>query len=164
MIEWRAIPSLPGHFASSDGQVRREGDKIRKPQMARSGYYYLGFVVDGKHFKRTVHSIIAETFIGPRPFPEAQVRHLDGVRVHNAADNLIYGTALENAVDREDHGHTCRGERNGRAVLIDEDVAFIRLLYSGKAASQRELAALFQISKTQVHHIVTHKQRQMEAA
>jgi len=41
---------------------------------------------------------MALTFIGPRP-PGAEVRHLDDDKTHNNAENIAYGTRMENTAD-----------------------------------------------------------------
>lgn len=45
--------------------------------------------------------------------PRQEVRHLDGDKRNTAPSNLVWGTARENAADRERHGRTARGLRNG---------------------------------------------------
>jgi hypothetical protein len=58
-------------------------------------------VVDGDH--RTVHSLMAEAFIGPRPDGQ-EVRHLNGQPADNRIENLTYGSKSENAYDSIEHG------------------------------------------------------------
>ena len=164
MTEWRAIPSAPHYLVSSDGQVRHhQSDKPRKFSTTPRGYKLVNFWNEGKLRVKTVHSLIAETFHGPRP-DGCEVRHLDGNPANNHASNLAYGTKVENAADRERHGNTMRGQRNGNAKIADTDVECIRLLYAGGKASQYELAALFRTSQAQVHNIVRNKQRIGRAA
>lgn len=159
MSEWRAIPSVPNYLASSDGQIRHvNSENCRRLQPSGRGYFYVNFWRAKRLCIAAVHSLVAEAFHGPRPAGQ-EVRHLDGNRTNNAAVNLAYGTKVENAADRERHGNTARGEKNGNAILSNADVDFIRLLYAGKKASQYELAALFKTSQAQVHNIVTNKQR-----
>jgi len=47
-----------------------------------------------------VHRLVLLAFIGPS---DLQVRHLDGNPTNNNLSNLLYGTAKENAEDREFH-------------------------------------------------------------
>lgn len=157
MIEWRAIPSIPAYLVSNHGQVRhRFSCDPRKQQGDR--YLWVSFRGDGKNFVRTVHSLVAEAFLGPRP-DGFQVRHLDGDRHNNHATNLAYGTAKENALDREWHGNTARGERNGNVKLADDKVVSLRNEYEDGAGTQRQLARRYGISQAQVWNIVNHKQR-----
>lgn len=164
IVEWRDVPSIPGYMVSNDGQIKhRFHDAPRKLQRGSHGYFWCGFRRDNKNFVRTVHALVAEAFIGPRP-DGAQVRHLDGDKSNNCAFNLAYGTAKENALDREWHGNTCRGERNGNASLSDDDVEEIRRLYEQTGRSQYDLAREFKISQAQVNNILLHKQRKRRAA
>ena len=70
------------------------------------------------------HRLLLLTFVGPPPFPGAQVRHLDGNPMNNALDNLAWGTAKENAADRDRHGTTNRRPTNYK--LSREAVAEIK--------------------------------------
>lgn len=162
MIEWRTIPTLPHYLVSSEGQIRhKDKDALRRFGEQR-GYLWCTFVKDGKRILRTVHSLVAEAFLGPRP-DGYQVRHLDGNRSNNRVENLCYGSALENAQDRERHGTTARGERGGNARLSDAGAILIRELYAETDATQYELASRFKISQAQVNNIILGKQRRRAA-
>lgn len=52
---------------------------------------------------RTVHSLVAAAFYGPRP-EGMETRHLDGNPANNRVENLRYGTQSENNLDRVSHG------------------------------------------------------------
>lgn len=54
--------------------------------------------------KMLIHTAVCAAFHGPKPSPDHQVRHLNGNRSDNRADNLAWGTAAENASDRARHG------------------------------------------------------------
>lgn len=100
---WKKVPSLNGEFeASSDGCIRRAKFKgepyiglIIKPRIGKHGYQQVAITVGGKRRWLTVHKIIAETFIGPRP-PGMHIDHVDGNKTNNAASNLEYVTPEEN--------------------------------------------------------------------
>lgn len=162
MPEWRPIPSIPGYLVSDQGEVRHEFRNVRKLRANAAGYLVCTFRRDGKNILRTVHTLVAEAFVGPRP-AGAQVRHLDGDKANNRPYNLVYGTALENALDREFHGTTARGDRSGTMKLPDADVAMLRLIYATQKINQYQLAALFNISQAQVNNIVLNKQRKRAA-
>lgn len=159
MTEWRAVPGTK-YLASSDGQIRHMSSGQPRKTSVSGRYLYVTLRHKRKHSIMTVHSMVAAAFHGPRP-EGSQVRHLDGKSHNNVPDNLAYGTGVENAADREKHGNTCRGQKNGNSILSDQDAEFIRILYERKCANQYELAALFGASQAQVHNIVRGKQRRV---
>lgn len=82
------------YFASSDGDIYR----VRKimPRMNRSGYMVAHLRdADGRMHPKTIHSAIAEAFIGERP-EGLVINHIDGDKTNNSADNLEYTTQSEN--------------------------------------------------------------------
>jgi hypothetical protein len=105
--EWRPIPGYAGYFASTEGRIGSDlkgRGSIRVLKGGRRGKYR-GLVLcsNGRRESRSFHSLVAETFHGPRP-PVLQVRHLDGNSLNNHPSNLRYGTAAENGLDRVEHG------------------------------------------------------------
>lgn len=61
-------------------------------QGIRSGYPYVNLCVDDKRKKRTVHSLVAEAFLGEGD----EVNHKDGNKLNNHVDNLEWCTRAEN--------------------------------------------------------------------
>lgn len=104
---WRPIPSCPGYFADTAGRIlsRRRGGPRLLTQIAnpRSGYLQVGLFLDRRLVTRTVHTLVAEAFYGPRP-PGLVVRHLDGDELNVEAANLAYGTTSQNVLDEVRHG------------------------------------------------------------
>jgi DNA-binding NarL/FixJ family response regulator len=99
-----------------------------------------------------VHRLIAETFLGEPPTPSHQVCHSNGQQTDNRVQNLRWGTAAENAHDREKHGNTPRGRRNGNVKLTaDQVIAIKEHLASGR--SQRSIAAEFAVSQGTISYI-----------
>lgn len=88
-----------------------------------------------------VHHLVLIAFGFERP-PGAEVRHLDSNKLNNALVNLCWGTPAENYRDREGNGTLNDGERNGRAVLTEDQVREIRSM----TATNRALAIRFGVS------------------
>jgi hypothetical protein len=134
-MEWRTIPGFPDYEVSSDGQVKRiAADKsgrfaghIMSQCLSTKGCYRIVSLRDrcGKRSTRTVHSLVAVAFHGPYP-PGKEVRHEDGIGMHNHAANLLYGTRKENAEDRIRHGNSRRGPLARDAKLSWDAVRRIR--------------------------------------
>lgn len=111
-MDLKAHPTLPGVFVTPDGRVFQE----LFPAKGQGGYHH---IKTGKtHVRR--HTVVAETYIGPRPFPGAHVRHLDGDPGNDVPGNLAWGTAKQNGQDTIAHGRSTRGQRNARAILTRE--------------------------------------------
>ena len=113
---WKPYPDFPEHYAVSNrGRVRRNRTgRILKPARNTNGYWMVVMCVNGKSHPRTVHRVVAETFLGPRPEMfrspwsdvtiRAVVSHVDGCPDNNAADNLCYETQAAN-IHRAQHQH-----------------------------------------------------------
>jgi hypothetical protein len=108
---------------------------VLKLSRHKAGYPILSLVINGKWVTRTVHSLLAEAFIGTRPEGQ-QIRHLDGNHENCTRPNLEYGTVAMNQADRLRHGTSNRGQRNGQAILTPEQVREIRSAPKGKHVCQ----------------------------
>ena len=118
MTYWRSVVGHSGYEVSSDGQVRsveravvhkdgrvrRFKGKLLSPGIASNGY---PTVAIGKHNSRTVHSLVAEAFIGPCP-EGMEVLHADDDRTNPRLENLSYGTRSRNLRDAYARGRRCR--------------------------------------------------------
>ncbi|WP_180965600.1 NUMOD4 motif-containing HNH endonuclease [Corynebacterium xerosis] len=116
---WRPIPGWEGRYeASTCGRIRnvprriimRNGipktirPRILTPQR-KDKYGHLTLNLsrgDGRSNNRMVHTLVAATFIGPRP-DGMQIRHLNGDPTDNRPENLAYGTHAENMRDMVHH-------------------------------------------------------------
>jgi len=116
-LDMRPVASAPDHFATEEGRIlscARAGVlRERRPCPGPRGYLHLVVTRGGRMVGHPVHRMVAEAFHGPRPSPAHEVRHLDGDRANNRPSNLAWGTRQENAADRDLHGTTARGRRNG---------------------------------------------------
>ena len=92
----------------------------------KNGYVYIGFTRFSK--KKTVHSLVLETFIGKK-LKGMEVRHLDGNKENNKLENLCWGNRSENMADRVLHGTSNRGQRQPLCKLNVQKVKLARLLY-----------------------------------
>lgn len=79
------------------------------------------------HLRRSVHSLVAAAFLGPRP-NGLHVLHRNDDKEDNSATNLYYGTNADNGKDRAKNGKSSKGEERHNATLKAEDVRIIREL------------------------------------
>ena len=97
--DWARVRSLP----RTDSLGRYWPGKVLKTPTGAQGYPEVRLSANGIAKTRTVHPLVLEAFVGPRPEGQ-ETRHLDGVRTHGALRNLTYGTRSENTLDQVRHG------------------------------------------------------------
>jgi hypothetical protein len=107
----------PGYTVLEDGTILGKKGMPLKLGTDRYGYSQFSVRVNGKRKTFTAHKAVCEAFHGPKPFPEAQVRHINGVKSDNRASNLRWGTPLENTEDKRLHG-VARGAAHEGAGTI----------------------------------------------
>ena len=156
------IPSAPGYEAAFDGTIwsvdsnwRGYGARPMTPRLHNDGYPAVRVRVAGQEVRRTVHSLVAEAWIGPRPAGH-QVRHMDGSPENSAPWNLRYGTASDNARDAVIHRTKPQGHTHHKSKLSAEDVVDVR---SRRAQGEtfQSIADRHGVSKKAVMNVVSGK-------
>jgi hypothetical protein len=106
------IPNFEDYAVTQNGDVYRVSysDKGNcgkhtlphklKPKLDRYGYYKVVLSINRKLFYRTVHRLVAQTFI-PNPDNLPAVNHIDGDKTNNNVGNLEWVTNRENTL----HAH-----------------------------------------------------------
>ncbi len=154
--EWRPIPNYEAFYeVSNQGNVRSMARTVRmksklggwfvRPissrvlaqQSLRAGYLIVHLSVGGKRIPKTVHSLVAAAFIGPRP-PKADVAHNDGNPANNTPSNLRYATRTENHADKKRHGTAAVGSKIRQAKLTEKVIPAVRAL---KGSTTADVAA-----------------------
>ena len=144
---WRPVVGLENFFEVSDmGRVRSTERSVRfvdkrgherfrvklskaiAPQKINSGYLVAHMNADGNAYAKTIHSLVAAAFIGPRP-KGFDVCHENGDRLDNRAVNLRYDTRTNNHLDRIAHGTIYDGATMAKLSLVA--VRLIRELNDG---------------------------------
>jgi hypothetical protein len=168
MARPKSIPSAPGYFIDRDGEVYNHRGRRLAQQVTAKGYCRVHLQINGETKSKSVHSLVAEVFIGPKP-KGLQIRHLDGNKCNNKPNNLAYGTAKENEDDKISHGtkavgnrngmHTkpearARGSSHGRTSLRDDEVRQIKeSLLENTRGIAAALAKKFGVSPTTISNI-----------
>ena len=150
---------FPGVEVSTLGRLRnaKTGALLKATPNSRR-YPSVVRHVDGRVVSRTLHRMVLEAFVGPRP-EGLECRHLNGDRSDARLSNLQWGTHAENMQDRERHGMGGRrdGQHNGRAVVRLGQVDRIRAWWKC-GVNQLIIAERFGISRSQVQNIVHRRQ------
>lgn len=115
--------TLDGYEVTRDGRVYSVSSNWRgmgRREMHQSpnddGYPSVRLVLNGRRKHLSVHVLVAQEFLPPRPSPKHEVRHLDGNKLNANANNLAWGTRKENADDRERHGRTSKGKSHSESI------------------------------------------------
>lgn len=147
----RITPEFPSLVISDTGEVWGPSGKRLTAFPDKDGYPRFNTYQGGRWTQHSVHTAVCTAYHGPRPDGQ-QVRHKDGNPANNRAENLCWGTQLENEEDKRKHGRTARGESHGMARLTGDDVLEIRA-YPKFHGYREALSQRYGISPTQVSHI-----------
>lgn len=154
--KWLPIAETGGLYEVSDqGRVCKikTGRRILLKINFSGPYGKIGLYPPGvTGITRQVHRLVCEAFHGkPKDFDV--VRHLNGNRYDNRAENLAWGTPTENYQDAVTHG-THKGSNNGRSKLTEDQVAAIKnILGSHPNLSRNMLAKALNVTRTTIGHI-----------
>ena len=126
--EFRKIPSLQFLY-----EINASGRTVRNVKSKRSicqrrthrGYWLITGSIKGKRFNRTVHSLVAECWLGEKP-SGYEIDHIDKNKDNNGFRNLRYVTHSENNLNRNMPWK--------RPVMIKKDNVSIRFDTSKKCA------------------------------
>lgn len=164
-VTFKDIPGFPGYRVGDDGTVwsclnsrwgvNPDRWKALKPGKDTKGYLFVNLFLGKVAHHRSVHRLVLEAFVGPRPEGQ-ETRHLNGIRTDNRPENLCWDTHTENIADKVAHGTDPKGVRHGMAKLDDGKVREIRAM-SADGYTQREIGERFGVSQSNVHLVVHRK-------
>jgi hypothetical protein len=166
--EWRAVVGFEGQYeVSSLGRVRsidryqtyesvRGGKAVAvtrflKGKLLRPGWTGSHLTVAiGKGNSQTVHHLMLEAFVGPRP-PGHEGCHYDDDGRRNVLENLSWGTRSKNLHDAIRNGRQKVGTAKKNAKLSDEKVRDIRALLC--TATDYQISKIFGVSDATIRQV-----------
>ena len=97
MVLWKPIKGLERYYlVSSSGQIwSLRTNKILKPKIDKYGYKAVCLSVKGKVYHRTIHRLVAQTFI-PNPLNLPTVNHINEIKTDNRVENLEWLSVIDN--------------------------------------------------------------------
>jgi HNH endonuclease/NUMOD4 motif-containing protein len=162
--EWRIIPSFPEYEASSLGRIRRRArgastrpGRILQTPPARTGYLKAPLSIRGCAVHKTVHFLVADAFLGPRPAGH-HINHKDFDKANCRPQNLEYVTREQNEEHARRNGRKADSWRDILSLesptrkLEAAQVIAIRLMRSS-GTSEAELSTTYHVSKSQIGRI-----------
>lgn len=165
--KWKPVFGFEGFYeVSSIGRVKTIARSVwftskkggRFQRLKRAKFVYVGD--NGHGYKlvwlnknnvttvRTVHSLVAVTFIGPYPNKQ-EVSHKNGIRSDNRLENLEYKTRAANHRDKIKHGTFYLGAT--QAKLRISEIPKIRRLKGKKSAG--EVGLLFGVGSEAIRRV-----------
>jgi len=106
---------------------------------------------------KRVHRLVAQSFID-NPNNKPFINHKDGNKSNNKIENLEWCTAKENTQHAYETGLlNNKGEHCITSKLTKNDVVKIRKIYKDGGVTQKQIAKIWGVSRSQIGFIVTKK-------
>lgn len=163
MIEkWKQIIGFEGLYDVSNlGRIKsfvrsKVLGEVLSPVTNSIGYLGVTLCQNGYQYRRAVHRIVLEAFVGPCP-NGMEGCHNDDDKTNNNLFNLRWDTHQNNVQDRRINGGFSLGSHHGRAKLTEVKVEKIKQLFQLGRYQQKEIAALFGVSRSTINYIVRGK-------
>jgi len=164
----KEIPVAPNddYRAGSDGQIYsrfkykgwgksiyQDWYPLKSWPDSKGWYRHVTISHNNIRITKSVHTLVCMAFHGMRPFPSAQVRHLDGDDQNSKPDNLAWGTCIENWTDRRTKKQRNEGEANSNSKLTDFERCALRWAINKGLCSQRQAARIMGMSQSSMRRI-----------
>ena len=119
---YRPVVGFEGLYeVSNQGRVRKTDGKQLK--LTLDPRYWTATLFSPRQ-KRSVHSLVAEAFLGPRP-DGMVVRHGPNGPLDNSVENLSYGTQRQNIHDKSRDGTWQIADTAAHRILTSDQVKVI---------------------------------------
>lgn len=102
MEVWAEVIGFKGYYVSNTGMLkscRKRNECIMTPQYSKDGYMCNNLWDGILYHKKSIHRIVAETFI-PNPENLPEVDHIDRDKSNNNVSNLRWVSMSQNRINR----------------------------------------------------------------
>ena len=142
---WCDVKSFPNYEVSNLGNIRnRKTNKALKPYLTNRGYLTVGFWMDGKKKRVSIHRLVAQAFL-QNPDNLTEVNHINGCKTDNNLNNLEWISGSANIF----HAYQT-GLRNAKLTSSDKE-KILQLLQQG--LTHRAIGKMFNVSHSTVGSI-----------
>lgn len=131
---------------SKCGSIRHVSERIRSANGRSNGYPVVNLSIRNKVTTRTIHVMMLEAFIGPRPSPLHDACHENDQREDNRLENLRWDTKKANKEDAFKNGKAPHGEKVGLSKLTKEQA--IKIFHDHR--NSKIIAAEYSVNKSTI--------------
>lgn len=163
---WKRVKDFPDYWISDYGRLWSSisEDFICGTPNIRSGHIDVCLHHDGHRFHKYMHRMVAEAFI-PNPYNLPLVRHLDDDPYNNMANNLVWGTQVDNMNDCISNGNFKYFTDKDREIAMQKRRTPIRAIniYTGEVIifiSQQEAARCLGLNQSDISNVLFNKRKQ----
>lgn len=160
---WKPLPGHPEYEVSDTGLVVRVAPARTRTvpyvligHVSKKGYKFYKLQVGKRKVKYTVSRLVLLAWVGPPERDDYYACHNDGNPRNNNLSNLRWDTPAGNAADKNKHGTSLHGDRNGRVKMTWEKVRNLRMDHEN-GHTGAELSRKYNLAITQTYEII-HKE------
>jgi predicted XRE-type DNA-binding protein len=162
---WKKIEGFENYEVSNYGRLkvnlkfrkyRNYQSKFLNPSKDKDGYFRTALTKDNKKFMKTIHRLVAESFI-KNTENKPCVNHINGVKTDNRIENLEWCTIKENNIHAIKLGLSFQhgGEKHHMSKLKENQV--LEIIQNKNNLTQKQLSEFYGISQTQISRIINKK-------
>jgi len=152
--------SVARSVVRKNGTVQRFKDKKLTARRMGNGYYLVRINIDGKSIHRSIHSLLAESFILKAKIPKGMcVNHKDGNKGNNVLSNLEIVSYRDNLLHAYKTGLNSNiGQTHPKSRITTKQIEVIRGLYRS-GVSQYLIASQFNVCRATIQGILNGRSR-----
>lgn len=145
------------HSVTKNEHYRETAERYLKIHLnTLTGYKFVQLYKNGKMYNRTIHRLVAQTFMPLSEILNGVVNHIDGNKHNNYYLNLEWVTNEYNHIHATKTGLKAKGEKIGTSKLNEHTVKAIKW-FLAKGLSHSELSKAFNISRPTISLISKNK-------